>query len=267
MSSRADQDRQDRFEFAREISQQSASLTLKYFGEAALPVERKTDDTPVTIADREAEQLLRKAIARRFPNDSITGEEFGQDFKKGPFHWILDPIDGTKSFICGVPLYGTLVAVLEENQPLLGVIQLPALRESVYAMNGQGAWHQRADGPPRAARVSNCQALCDAVFVTSERRLFDQCRASHAIVALESRCNVTRTWGDCYGYALVATGRADIMIDPQLQIWDAAPMVPLLAEAGGSFTDWQGNARADSGNGIATNRQLLPSVLELLAGQ
>jgi histidinol phosphatase-like enzyme (inositol monophosphatase family) len=265
MSSRADQDRQDRFEFAREISQQAASLTLKYFGEATLPVERKTDDTPVTIADREAERLLRKAIARRFPNDSITGEEFGQDLQKGPFHWILDPIDGTKSFICGVPLYGTLVAVLEENQPLLGVIQLPALSESVYAMNGQGTWHQRADGPPRAARVSNCQALCDAVFVTSERRLFDQCRASHAMVALESRCKVTRTWGDCYGYALVATGRADIMIDPQLQVWDAAPMVPVLAEAGGSFTDWQGNARADGGSGIATNRQLLPSVLELLA--
>ena len=250
--------------WAREIAAGAGELTLRYFGDPSLSVDRKADDSPVTVADRQAEEWLRDQIHRRFPDDSILGEEYGETAGGGDFRWVLDPIDGTKSFICGVPLYGTLVAVQHCGVAKIGVIELPALHERVYACHGSGAWHQRAHDPPRAAGVSRCQRLSEAVFLTSDRAAFGPCTPHDKYQQLESRCRWMRTWGDCYGYALVATGRADLMVDPALSEWDAAALLPILQEAGGCFTDWTGQITATGGSGVGTNPQLLTEVLDLL---
>jgi histidinol phosphatase-like enzyme (inositol monophosphatase family) len=260
-----DQALQTRYEFAQEIAHEAGKRALQYFGDASLHVERKLDLSPVTRADREAERFLRDRIESTFPDDSITGEEFGVANRPGTFHWILDPIDGTKSFVTGVPLFGTLVAVQHGPDLVIGVIELPALHEAVYALLGTGAWHRRADGPCVPAHVSQCRLLTEAVFLTSERSLFDARGSEHVYRRLESVCRITRTWGDCYGYALVATGRADVMVDPAMQVWDAAAVVPIIAEAGGSFSAWDGECRADGGDAIATaNESLLRDVLGII---
>lgn len=251
----------DRLQLAVQIARQAGALTLDYFQDASLEVEAKADDSPVTRADREAEQLLREAIEAQFPDDSIVGEELPDRTGSSPYRWILDPIDGTKSFISGVPLYTTLVAVAEADEPLLGVIAAPALAELVYAARGQGAWFQRGEEQVQAAHVAQRSELSEACFVTTQLDSFDDRHAAEAFQLLEQACSITRTWGDGYGYMLVATGRADLMVDPIMNIWDAAAIAPVIQEAGGLFTDWQGNPTVQHGEGIATNPQLLDAVL------
>lgn len=251
----------DRLQLAVEIARQAGTLTLRYFQDAGLQVEAKADDSPVTRADREAEQLLREAIESEFPDDTIVGEEMEEKAGTSPYRWILDPIDGTKSFISGVPLYTTLVAVTEGDEPLVGVISAPALSEIIYAARGQGAWFQRGDEAIQAAHVSARAGLSEACFVTTQLDSFAEREAAEAYQLLEKACSITRTWGDGYGYMLVATGRADVMVDPLMNIWDAAAIAPVIQEAGGLFTDWQGNPTVHHGEGIATNPELLDAVL------
>lgn len=252
-----------RLDLAVRVARAAGQLTGQYFQHGALAVERKADNSPVTIADREAEQLLRREIASAFPDDSILGEEFGVVDGTSGYRWILDPIDGTKSFIAGVPLYSTLVGVQYRQQCRLGVIYLPALDEIVYGALGGGAYYCHANEPPRRARVSTRSHLADAIFVTSQVNSFAVRGAAEAFTRLERSCYITRTWGDAYGYFLVATGRADIMIDPIMNLWDAAAILPVLIEAGGSFTDWQGQTTVDHGEGVATNGRLLADVLAI----
>ena len=161
-------DKMLRLELARQIAHEAGQLTLRYFRAPGVAVERKSDDSPVTIADREAEQLLRRRIAERFGEDGVLGEEFPEKEGTSPYRWILDPIDGTKSFVSGVPLYGTLVAVTQDGKPLIGVINIPALGESVYAASGAGAWYLWGDRPPCPAQVSTTKKLADSLFCTSE---------------------------------------------------------------------------------------------------
>jgi len=243
--------------WAREAGQ----LTLGYFQQANYEVERKGDASPVTIADRSAELLIRDRIGKYFPQDGIIGEEFGTQEGTTGWRWILDPIDGTKSFISGVPLYGTMIGLERAGRSWAGVVYIPGLDEGVYAAHGGGCFHFRGTSEPTRVRVSNRAKLSTGCFVTSQVDTFCKRNAWEAFEKLQSAAYITRTWGDCYGYLLVATGRAEAMVDPMLNVWDAAAVQPIIEEAGGTFTDWQGKATIDAGEAIATNGLVLEEVL------
>jgi histidinol phosphatase-like enzyme (inositol monophosphatase family) len=261
-----------RLSLAVEIAEQAGKLTLRYFRHPDLQIDRKRDDSPVTIADREAEALLRQRISERFPDDAILGEELGETVGNTDFRWVLDPIDGTKSFIHGVPLYTTLVAVLQQQTPVAGVIHAPATGETVYASTGQGCWYIEANRhgvAPEPARVSGVSDLGTALVLTSDVRSHARHRQPEALdsyIKLEKMARLGRTWGDAYGYLLVATGRADVMIDPIVNLWDVAAIQPIIEEAGGRFCDWKGVATVHSGESIATNGHLAEAVLAIMGG-
>jgi histidinol phosphatase-like enzyme (inositol monophosphatase family) len=256
--------RNARLKWAIQIAREAGDLTLRHFQLESLQVERKSDDSPVTVADREAEQHLRRRIVERFPDDGIVGEEFDDHAGVTGFRWILDPIDGTKSFISGVPLYCTLVGVLEGEQSVAGVILIPPLGEMVYADVGGGAWHVRGRSEPKRCRVSTIDTLAESLFVTTELRTFRQRDRYDALVKLDETARLCRTWGDGYGYLLVATGRAEVMVDPAMNLWDAAAVQPIIEEAGGSFTDWLGRRTVHHGEGVATNGRVHDEVLRCL---
>ncbi len=256
-----------RLDTARRLARAAGTTTLQWFGAGKIEVERKADDSPVTVADRQAEELLREQIAREYPDDAILGEEFGEASGRSPYRWIVDPIDGTKSFICGVPLYATLVGIERGGVAVAGVIHLPALDETAYAARGRGAWHEVAGRPLRPARVASLESLADGLFVTSQVDTFFQRGAGAVYRELERRAAITRTWGDAYGYLLVATGRAAVMVDAAMSAWDAAAVVPIVEEAGGRFTDWSGAATFDGGNGIGSNGRVHDEVLSVTASE
>jgi histidinol-phosphatase len=258
---------ESRLSFAVQIAQEAGDLTLGYFRSSSLEVERKSDDSPVTVADSSAEGLLRKRIAERFPQDSILGEEFGSVTGSSGFQWILDPIDGTKSFIHGVPLYTTLVAVLQGDDSCLGVIHAPATDETVFAAAGHKAWYIAARGKsPRGAQVSKVRRLDEGLLLTSEIASFASRspKALEMYLKLQSTARLARTWGDGYGYLLIATGRAEVMIDPVMNLWDVASLKPIIEEAGGKFTDWKGQATVHSGEAIATNGLVTEEVMAIV---
>jgi histidinol-phosphatase len=245
-------------DFAVDAAWQAGKITLEYF-QTGTVVERKADASPVTIADRRAEQKLRERIQHTFPDHGILGEEFGEVAGRTPYRWVLDPLDGTRSFIQGVPLYGVMMGLEYQGQPVLGVVHLPALGETVYAAKGSGCYWNG-----RRAHVSSVSTLADAVILaTSVRSLCEEGRRS-VFETLQEQTRLQRTWGDCYGHILVATGRAEVMLDPILQIWDCAALQPILEEAGGTFTDWQGTASHTGGNGLSTNGHLFEAVMEII---
>ncbi len=192
------------------------------------------------------------------------GEEWGETEGSSEFRWILDPIDGTKSFIQGVPLFGTMVAVEQFGRGIVGVIAFPALGVTIDAATGGGTWETRADGTRVPVHVAAATQLSDGLLVTTDWEGFAERGATDAITRLEKSAWYLRTWGDCYGYYLVATGRAVGMIDARLNIWDAAALQPILEEAGGTFTDWKGNQTIDGGEGIGTNGQVHEEILAIL---
>jgi len=255
---------------ALQATRLAAAETLRWFNDPRLAVEQKADDSPVTQADRAAEAILRRALLEAFPTDAFLGEESGATAGTSAYEWIVDPIDGTKSFIRGVPLYATLVACRRAGRGVLGVIAIPALDEMVYAVAGGGAWHVRTGAPPVAARVSPVASLGESLLCSSDFTSFtrrqDAVAGAAARTRLESACRLSRTWGDGYGYLLVATGRAELMVDPLMNPWDAAAVETVIQEAGGTFSSWQGEPRIDAGDGVASNGCLHPAVLALLAG-
>ena len=237
------------------LAQRAGNLTLQWFRRDDLAVAHKADGSPVTAADRASERLIREELARTRPDDRIVGEEEGELPGTSGTSWYIDPLDGTKAFTHGVPLYSTLLAAADEHGPAVGVIHLPALGETVYAGRGRGCF---CNGRP--ARVSATAETKGAYLTTSG---FDYWPDA-ALRAVKGSGLVMRTWGDAYGYALVATGRADVMVDPIAAIWDLAPMSVILPEAGGRFTDLSGAARPDGGSGVASNGLLHEAVLPLL---
>ncbi|MDR3110244.1 MAG: histidinol-phosphatase [Planctomycetaceae bacterium] len=255
---------QQRLEFAKQIALEAGKFTLPFFRDASIVVEQKADMTPVTAADRGAELLLRKRIEEMFPDDAILGEEFPEKRGGSGWQWILDPIDGTKSFIHGVPLYSTLVGVRHGDESLIGVIELPALGERVWAAKSVGAWREGKyfDKPVRA-EVSKTKSFGEALLLTSEIRTFQKQKCSNVFDALEAEAGLTRTWGDAYGYALVATGRADVMVDPALSIWDAGPLLIIMQESGGCFSGWNGKQSIEVANAIAANSILHAETLKI----
>lgn len=219
--------------------------TLAYFN-AGVAVEWKPDGSPVTPADRECEAEIRKLIATAFPGHAIVGEEEGEQAGAEPYRWIVDPLDGTRTFVRGVPFFGVLVGVEVRGAPEVGVVYLPALDEMVAAAKGRGCtWNGRA------CRVSAVGGLDRALLVVTDERAARQ--RSGAWQRLEDRAAMTRTWGDCYGYVLVATGRAEAALDPAMHLWDCAPLLPILEEAGGRFTDWEGRRTIGGRDAVGSN--------------
>jgi histidinol phosphatase-like enzyme (inositol monophosphatase family) len=261
----------ERLQFAVDIAREAGDGTLRYFRRSDLTIERKADHSPVTVADRSAEELLRQRIGDRFSEDGIIGEEFGEQAGRNGFQWILDPIDGTKSFIHGVPLYTTLIAVLQNDEPRVGVIHAPALGETVYAAKGAGCWCTFGSAKkPQAARVSTVASLGESLLLTTEVEGFRQRPSGDAtdvFMRLQRSARVARTWGDGYGYLMVATGRAEVMIDPIVNLWDAACLLPIIEEAGGQFSDWKGNATIRAGEALATNGRVGREVLAMTRDQ
>lgn len=239
---------------AIDIAKKGGEQTLKFF-KRSFSIERKDDQSPVTIADREAEQKMREAISIRFPDHGIIGEEFAPHNEKSRIQWVLDPIDGTRSFIHGVPLYTTLVGVLVDNEPVAGVIFAPALDELCEAARGKGARLNNV-----SCTVGGCQNLSEATFVSTDVTSHKKAGFQEPFNKLLAQTRLHRTWGDAYGHMLVATGRADLMLDSVLNIWDAAALLPVLQEAEGVFSDMNGKQTIHSGNGFSTNPALYEQV-------
>lgn len=247
-------------EFAVDAAWQAGKITTEYFQTPITP-DIKADSSPVTIADRRAEESLRAAIERRYPDHAILGEEYGATGPDGAsYRWILDPIDGTASFVRGVPLYGVMMGLERDGEMVLGVVNLPALGEIVYAAKGEGAfWNGRR------ARVSSVDSLDEALFSTTDPGLMHQFGRTREFERLCQATRIQRMWGDCYGHMLVATGRIEIMADPIMNIWDNAALMPILEEAGGSFTDWAGNRTHTASDALSTNGVLHERVLAEMA--
>src|SRR5688572_20555716 len=242
--------------FAVDIAREAGAITRRHY-QGSFVAERKADNSFVTIADREAEAHLRSRIAEAFPGDSILGEEQGQQSGSSNRRWILDPIDGTYSFVHGVPLYGVLIGLELDDEPVLGVVNLPALGELVCAARGLGCFWNR-----EIAHVSTTSVLDQALLLSTDFGVCEQYGFGPAAESLQRQVHARRTWGDAYGHVLVATGQADIMLDPVMNVWDCAALLPILEEAGGTFTDWNGTRTIHGGNAISTNGLLFGSVMK-----
>ncbi|MFN4905508.1 MAG: histidinol-phosphatase [Planctomycetota bacterium] len=253
-----------RIDFAMELAQIASQVTLGFFRTKAYQVERKSDRSPVTAADKEAERAVREAISKGYPQDGLLGEEFGSLAGQNDFEWIIDPIDGTKSFISGVPLYSTLVGLTYQGRPLIGVIAIPALGELVMGAIGCGAWYGQDSEAMQRCRVSSVESLSDGLFLTSQVDNFDRRTAQEAYRTLEKSAYVSRSWGDGYGYLLVATGRGELMVDPIVNPWDVAAVAPVITEAGGKFTSWAGQVELRAGHCFASNGLIHDDVLRVL---
>lgn len=246
-------------DFAVDAAWRAGKITLEYF-QTGTPVERKADTSPVTLADRRAEETLRERIHAHFPEHGILGEEFGESPGRSPYRWILDPLDGTRSFIQGVPLYGVLLGLEYAGRAVLGVAHFPALDETVYAAKEEGCYWNG-----RRAAVSAVDCLQEAVVLATDvASLYAEGRGQ-VFERLQAQTGLQRTWGDCYGHMLVATGRAEIMLDAIMNIWDCAALQPIVEEAGGTFTDWTGTATHTGGNALSTNGRLFQAVMEIIA--
>ena len=237
---------------------EAVSTVARIAGDVALghfrrgvAVEWKSDGSPVTIADRQAEQAAREWIGRRYPDHGILGEEQGETRSGSKYRWIIDPIDGTKTFVRGVPLWGTLVAIATGENVVAGAAYFPAVGELIAAAPGEGCWSNGV-----RCRVSSVASLADATVLTTDERFRHTPERVDGWRALAANSAVARSWGDCYGYLLVATGRAEVMVDGIVGPWDTAALYPIITEAGGTFTDWSGRATAFGGSAIATNAAL-----------
>ncbi len=244
--------------FAVRLAREAGAITYRHF-RGSFSADRKADNSFVTIADREAERHIRSLIEEAFPEDTILGEEEGEKPGNSNRRWIIDPVDGTYSFVHRVPLYGVLVGLEIADEPMLGVVNLPALDELIYAARDLGCYWNG-----ERAFVSTTKTLSDALLLSTD---FGECERHGFGPPAESLARLVharRTWGDCYGHILVATGRADIMLDPVMNIWDCAALMPIVEEAGGTFTDWRGERTINGGSAISTNGRLFDRVREAL---
>ena len=249
----------DFLDFMTETAYLAGRKTLAYY-QTGIQADYKADNSPVTLADRQSEELIRARIEKRFPGHAIVGEEFGLKESEGASHrWIVDPIDGTKSFLRGIPLYAVLIGLEVEGRPVAGAAYFPALDEMLAGADGEGAWWNG-----RRARVSDVKDLSGAWITTTNPASFEKYGKGPA---WERMCKVGYVhggWSDAYGYLLVATGRAEVMIDPAMEVWDCGPFPAILHEAGGYFGDWKGNATLYGQEGLATNGHLRQAVLDVL---
>lgn len=240
----------DLMEATDTVARLAGAHALEFF-RRDVAVETKSDGSPVTVADRGAESVARDWITARYPVDGLEGEEHGMTRPNAVRRWIIDPIDGTRGFVRGVPLWGTLVAVAEGERVLAGAAFFAAIDEIVVAGLGEGCWWNGV-----RCHVSAVASLDQATVLATDERMAGLARKREGWRRLASRAAMSRTWGDCYGYLLVATGRAEVMADPVMHAWDTAAVAPLVTEAGGVFTDWRGVPTAFGRDAIATNAAL-----------
>lgn len=250
--------KEELLQFAIYVARSAGKKTLSHF-QKGVHVDRKEDNTPVTIADREAEEWMRERISEKYPDHGIIGEEYGTTGNDKSIQWILDPIDGTHSFVHGIPLYTTLIGVTIDGEPEIGVIYAPATNELCEAAMGFGARYNGQD-----CHVGDIRSMREATLLSTDVTTIREEGVDKQFFELLDDCRLHRTWGDAYGHMMVATGRADVMFDPVLNIWDAAPLLPIMHEAGGVFIDFSGQASIEGRNGISTNEILAKHILSVM---
>ena len=233
-------------------------MIAPHFRDPGLSVDDKSDASPVTVADRNAELRLRELIGRKYPSHGILGEEFGSEREGADWVWVLDPIDGTKAFITGCPLFGTLIALLHQGRPVLGAIHQPILKQLCIGDGRETTFNGKR------TRVRRGRTLEQATLLYTERETIAAHQKLSEFETLEARCKIVRTWGDCYGYLLLASGFADIMLDAIMNPWDLMALVPIVEGAGGVITDWQGGDVVTSDSAVAALPELHPEVLRVL---
>ncbi len=243
--------------FLKLLADESSKIIRQYF-RTKINFEQKSDASPVTIADKKAEEKLRELISKNFPHHGIIGEEFGNENSDAEFVWVLDPIDGTKSFICGALSFGTLIALLHNGRPVLGVINHPILDEFLIGDNSITLLNEVP------VNVSNQSELYKSVLLTTDHLNAEKYLNKEKFNQLINSVNIYRNWGDCYGYYLLATGYADIMIDPIMSVWDKMALIPIVRGAGGIITDCEGNSPEKGTNILAANSFLHQQVVKFL---
>jgi histidinol phosphatase-like enzyme (inositol monophosphatase family) len=254
-------DTNDFARFMATLAEKSGEVIKRYYSADDVDVEMKSDATPVTRADREAEALMRDLIRDTYPDHGIIGEEFGEENASAEFVWTLDPIDGTVSFASGCPLFGTLIGLLYQNRPVLGAIHQPLWGQICI---GDG---RRTTVNGRAVRLRNLSRLSDAILLTTDVPAIRRTRYKEGFDLLLENTHLFRTWGDCYGYLLVASGKADIMLDLDMKIWDIMPLIPIIHGANGVITTWSGGDASQGSSCLATNRALHAQVRQILASR
>lgn len=234
--------------------------TLPWFRSARLEVEQKSNNSPVTNADRESEQTIRRMIQERWPDHALLGEEYGRTGPENAPTWVIDPIDGTRSFVRGVPLYGTMVGVEIDGEVVAGAVAMPALGEIYYAGRGLGA---HRNGEP--IQVSKRATLEESLLLYTNLRAFGRNpHKERGLHALQARTELERSWGDCYGHLLVASGSAEVMLDPGMAVWDAAALIVIVEEAGGVFTSWDGERTIHGKSAVSCAPGVAEEVARLL---
>lgn len=250
------------FDFIKETAYQAGKLTLEYFQTGIKP-DMKADNSPVTIADKKTEEFIRLRIEEKFPGHMIVGEEFGESENETSSHrWYIDPIDGTKSFVRGIPFYTVLIGLEIEGVVRAGAAYSPALDEMVAAATNEGCWWNG-----REAHVSEVSKLSQGNVVFGDVRNFRKYKREGAWERIKQSAYLISAFGDAYGHILVATGRAELMLDPIMSDWDCGPFPVILSEAGGYFGDWQGKSTIHAKEAISTTKTLLPEVLQLIGGK
>ncbi len=243
--------------FTRLLAEESGKIIKTYFYEN-VKVETKIDGSPVTIADKKAEEIIRKLIEKNFPTHGIIGEEFGTKETSSEFTWVLDPIDGTKSFVRKMITFGTQIALLENGKPIIGVINQPVLGEFLIGDNS------RCELNGVKTSVNNCASLEDALLLTTDHLNVYKYKDGNKFEKLIRRVKLYRTWGNAYGYYLLAAGFADIMIDPIMSPWDSLPLIPIIRGAGGVITDYEGRDPVEGNSIIAASAEIHSAVIEAL---
>lgn len=250
-----------RYLLAVELARKAGQLARGYY-ESTFDVLRKADESPVTIADREGEQLIRQAVRQAFPHDGFLGEEFGDQPGESGFRWVIDPIDGTKSFIRHVPLWGVLIGLEYQDEQIAGVVDVPVLGMTYRALRGDGAYVNE-----RPIRVSTVDQLSDAVLCYSSISWFVKAGKANAFLDLASRTARQRGYGDFYGFVLLAEGACDAMVDTGVHPWDVAAVKAIVEEAGGRLTDWADHPTTQRPDVLATNGRIHQAILDILNGQ
>lgn len=243
--------------FVNILADESGAIIKKYF-RTELNIDSKGDDSPVTIADKMAEEIMREVIMKEFPEHGILGEEFGIHNEGAEYQWVLDPIDGTKSFICGALSFGTLIALMKNGEPILGVINQPVLNEFLMGDNQSTLLNDKK------VTVRKCNNIGDAVLLTTDQKNIEEFQNREKFDKLVDASKLYRMWGDCYGYYLVATGFADIMIDAIMSPWDSMALIPVIRGAGGIITDYQGGNPVTGNSIIAAAPGIHSDVIKLL---
>lgn len=244
--------------FVESLAADSASVILPYF-QAHTAVENKGDGSPVTVADREAEAALREAIMIAYPDHGIIGEEYGTHLPEADYQWVIDPIDGTKNFVAGTPMFGTLIGLMHHHKPILGAINFPVLG---HLLLGDG---QSTTLNGKAVHLRACHSLEEATLLCTDHWNVANYHSMPAYESLTRRARLYRTWGDCYGYYLLATGHADIMLDPIMNLWDTVALIPIIEGAGGILTDWYGDNPLKGQGVVASNAVLHDALIHALA--